>query len=98
MSLGSFPTTRMRRNRQSDWSRRLVQENHLTTADLIWPVFVQEGHNLRTPITSMPGVFRLSIDQLCEEAKKAEELGIPAMAVFPVTPHELKTPDGEENR
>ena len=91
-----FPTTRMRRNRQSDWSRKLVQENHLNVSDLIWPVFVQEGDTPHTPIPSMPGVFRLSISQLVQEAKKAESLGIPAIAIFPATPHECKTPDGEE--
>lgn len=91
-----FPLTRMRRNRQSDWSRRLVQENHLTTSDLIWPVFVQEGGTSYTPIASMPGVSRLSIPQLVQDAQKAEALGIPAIAIFPATPHECKTPDGEE--
>ena len=91
-----FPTTRMRRNRQSDWSRRLVQENHLHVSDLIWPVFVQEGNVERTPIHSMPGVSRLSIAQLVKDAKKAESLGIPAIAIFPVTPQECKTEDGEE--
>lgn len=91
-----FPTTRMRRNRQSDWSRRLVQENHLHVSDLIWPVFVQEGDISHTPISSMPGVSRLSIPQLVEDAKKAEALGIPAIALFPATPHECKTPEGEE--
>ena len=74
MSLGSFPFTRMRRNRQSDWSRRLVQENQLSVNDLIWPVFVQEGNNMRTEISSMPGVFRLSIDQLVQEAFLNQQL------------------------
>ena len=96
MSMGSFPFSRMRRNRQSDWSRRLVRENHLTVNDLIWPVFVQEGTAQKTPILSMPSVYRLSIDLLVEEAKRAEQLGIPAIAVFPVTPSNKKTPDGEE--
>ena len=91
-----FPSTRMRRNRQTDWSRRLVQENHLHVSDLIWPVFVQEGDVPHTPISSMPGVSRLSIDQLVQDAQKAETLGIPAIAIFPATPHECKTPDGEE--
>ena len=90
-----FPTTRMRRNRQSDWSRRLVQEYHLHVSDLIWPVFVQEGDISHTPISSMHGVSRLSIPQLVEDAKKAEALGIPAIALFPATPHECKTPEGE---
>ena len=91
-----FPSTRMRRNRQTDWSRRLVQENHLTISDLIWPVFVQEGDISHTPIPSMPGVSRLSIPQLVQDAQRAEALGIPAIAIFPVTPHECKTPDGKE--
>ena len=60
-TLGRFPTTRLRRNRREDWSRRLVAENKLSVDDLIWPVFVQEGQNLRTPVASMPGVDRLSV-------------------------------------
>ena len=91
-----FPSTRLRRNRQTDWSRRLVQENQLRVDDLIWPVFVQEGENKRTPISSLPSVERLSIDMLIQDAQRAEELGIPALALFPVTPLECKTPDGEE--
>ena len=96
MSNPSFPNTRMRRNRQFDWSRRLVQEHHLQISDLIWPVFVQEGNRADTPISSMPGVSRLSISRLVEEAQRAEDLGIPAIAVFPVTPQERKSPEGEE--
>jgi porphobilinogen synthase len=96
MTTPKFPATRMRRNRQSDWSRRLVQENHLRIDDLIWPVFVQEGDTPHTPISSMPGVSRLSIAQLVKEAQHAQALGIPAIAIFPVTPQEKKTPDGEE--
>jgi porphobilinogen synthase len=92
----SYPSTRLRRNRQTDWSRRLVQENTLSANDLIWPVFVQEGANLRTEISSMPGVYRLSIDLLCQEVHKAKKLGIPAVALFPVTPQDRKTPNGEE--
>ncbi len=61
-TLGAYPTTRMRRNRRSDWSRRLVAETRLGVDDLIWPVFVQEGSNSRTPVNSMPGVDRLSVD------------------------------------
>jgi len=86
----------MRRNRQSDWSRRLVRESALSTNDLIWPVFVQEGIGKRDQITSMPGVYRLSIDLVIEETQRAEELGIPAIAIFPVTPLSCRTPDGEE--
>ncbi len=93
---GSFPFTRLRRNRQATWVRNLVSEHDLTSNDLIWPVFVQDGTNISTPIASMPGVDRLSIDRLVEQAKRAEDLGIPALALFPVTPAESKTPDGKE--
>jgi len=91
-----FPRARMRRNRRHDWSRRLVRENSVTVDDLIWPVFVQEGEGLATPIPSMPGVNRLAIDRLVEAAAEAAELGIPAIAVFPATPHDLKTDDARE--
>jgi len=94
--MSQFPSTRMRRIRQNDWSRRLVQENHLSVNDLIWPVFVQEGTGQRTEISSMPGIYRYSIDLLIEESKRAEDLGIPAIALFPVTPLECKTPNGDE--
>lgn len=91
-----FPFIRMRRNRRTDWSRRLVRENAVTVNDLIWPVFVVEGTNQRVPVASMPGVVRYSVDVLVEEVAKAVELKIPAIAIFPVTPQEKKTPDGEE--
>ncbi|MGB0638967.1 MAG: porphobilinogen synthase [Myxococcota bacterium] len=91
----AFPRTRMRRNRQTDWSRRLVRENHLHVDDLIWPLFVQEGEGLETPIPSMPGVCRLSIDKLVAAVGEAAALGIPAVAIFPVIPFEDKTEDGE---
>jgi porphobilinogen synthase len=93
----AFPRTRMRRTRATDWSRRLVREHALSVNDLIWPVFVQEGEGERTPISSMPGVFRYSIDTLVEAVLEAEALGIPAVAVFPVTPPEKKTADGKES-
>jgi porphobilinogen synthase len=92
----SFPKIRMRRNRTDEWSRRLVRENHLTTDDLIWPVFVCEGTQKREPIASMPGVERLSIDLVVDAVGEARSLGIPAVALFPATPPEKKTPDGEE--
>jgi porphobilinogen synthase len=92
-----FPFTRLRRNRQTDWSRRLVRENHLSVDDLIWPVFVVEGQKQQVPVASMPGVTRFSVDVFVEEAKRAVDLGIPAIAIFPVTPQEKKTPDGEES-
>ena len=92
----NFPQTRMRRNRQTDWSRRLIREARLSVDDLIWPVFVREGTGVREPISSMPGVDRLTIDMLVVAARQARDLGIPAMAIFPVTPIDLKTPDGAE--
>ncbi|GAB4210026.1 MAG: porphobilinogen synthase [Sandaracinaceae bacterium] len=94
--LGQFPRTRMRRDRRDGWSRRLVREAILTPADLIWPLFVQEGEDLATPIPSMPGVSRLSIDRLVEAATEARDVGIPAIAVFPVVDPARKSPDGEE--
>ncbi len=92
----SFPSVRLRRVRRWDWSRRLVREQRLSVDDLIWPVFVQEGHGVRTPIPSMPGVERLSIDLLVDAARRAADLGIPALAIFPVTDPAKKTPDGDE--
>ncbi len=92
----SFPRKRMRRNRREPWIRRLVAENTLTAADLIWPVFVVEGENQRQPIPSMPGVDRLSVDLLAEAVAEARALGIPAVALFPYTDETLKTPDARE--
>ncbi len=93
---GCFPTTRPRRLRRADWSRRLVRESRLTPDDLIWPLFVQDSHSLATPIPTMPGVERLSIDLIVETAGEAVELGIPAVALFPATNPSLKTPEGDE--
>ena len=90
----AFPTTRMRRNRRADWSRRLTQENVLTTADLIWPVFVREGHNLREPVDAMPDVVRYSCDTLVDAVGEAKELGIPIIALFPFIEPNLKDPLG----
>ena len=95
-AFGPFPRTRMRRNRGDDWSRRLTREHTLTVDDLIWPCFVQEGAGVRTPIASMPGVERLSLDLLVEAAHEAAELGVPAVAVFPVTDPRDKSEGGEE--
>jgi porphobilinogen synthase len=86
----------MRRNRRTDWSRRLVRENAVTVNDLIWPLFVLEGTGQRQPIASMPGVDRLSIDVLVDEVRQARDLGIPAVALFPKTDPSLKTADGAE--
>ncbi len=95
-STPGFPATRLRRNRQADWTRRLVRENNLTTDDLIWPIFVVEGQNRREPVPSMPGVDRLSIDVAAIEAEKAFELGIPAIALFPHTDPALRDQLGSE--
>jgi len=92
----SFPTTRLRRNRRHDWSRRLVRENTLTPDDLIWPVFVCEGRDRAEPIGAMPGVERLSADRAAKAAGEAKSLGIPAIALFPQTPPEKKDEDGTE--
>jgi len=81
----SFPSLRMRRNRKSDWSRRLVSEQALSINDLIWPLFVTEGEANREEVATMPGVARLSIDLVVEAAREAEGLGIPAIALFPFT-------------
>ncbi|MGV6807915.1 MAG: porphobilinogen synthase [bacterium] len=96
-SRGSYPYSRMRRNRVSGSARRMVRENRLVTDDLIYPVFVCEGENQRQPVPSMPGVERLSIDQLCLVAEEAAALGIPALAIFPVTPAEKKSELAEES-
>ena len=96
MTWGQYPTTRLRRNRRDDWSRRLVAENHLRVDDLIWPVFVHEGEASREPVLSMPGVERLSVDLLVEAVAEAVELRIPAVAIFPATPPDKKTPEAEE--
>jgi porphobilinogen synthase len=93
---GAFPRIRMRRNRADPWRRRLVSEHRLTVDDLIWPIFVREGANSAEPVPSMPGVERLTIDRVPEVAAAAAELGIPAVALFPQTPVELKSPDGAE--
>ncbi len=86
----------MRRVRQHDWCRRLIAEHRLDVSDLIWPVFVQEGQQQRTPIASMPGVDRMSVDLLIESAKEARDLGIPAIALFPETNPETKSDDAAE--
>ncbi|OOY39291.1 delta-aminolevulinic acid dehydratase, partial [Solemya velum gill symbiont] len=91
-----FPATRMRRMRRDDFSRRLMRETTFTPDDLIYPVFVLEGSNQREAVASMPGVDRLSIDLLLEEAKLLHSLGVPAMALFPVTPAEAKSEDARE--
>jgi porphobilinogen synthase len=94
--VGVFPQTRMRRNRRWDWSRRLVRENTLTPDDLIWPVFVCDGNDRTEDVPTMPGVVRYSVDRLPVAAAEAKALGIPAVAIFPATPADAKTPGAEE--
>ncbi len=90
------PRSRMRRMRRDDFSRRLMSEHILTVSDLIYPVFVLEGENQREPVASMPGVERLSIDLLLKEAEELVALGVPMVALFPVTPQEKKSLDAAE--
>ncbi|WP_371860440.1 porphobilinogen synthase [Halomonas cupida] len=97
MNSRRFPATRLRRMRRDDFSRRLMRENQLTSADLIWPVFVLEGEGQREVVASMPGVERLSLDLLIEEAREAWQLGIPAIALFPVVDSDRKSELAEES-
>jgi len=90
-TFGQYPARRLRRMRKDDFSRRLMAENQLTVNDLIYPVFVLEGKNQREAIASMPGIERKSIDLLLEEAQELVDLGIPAVAIFPVTPMDNKS-------
>jgi porphobilinogen synthase len=87
---------RPRRNRKAEWARRLVRENVLTTDDLIWPIFVVDGHNTRTPVASMPGVDRLTVDQAVRDAERAMKLNIPCIALFPYTEPSLRDENGSE--
>jgi porphobilinogen synthase len=93
---GAYPAVRMRRNRRTAWSRRLVAENVLTASDLIWPMFVVEGRGVKQPVESMPGVDRVSVDLAVAAAEEAAGLGIPAIALFPYTDPKLRTDDGRE--
>lgn len=87
---------RMRRNRRTDWSRRLVRENHLSVDDLIWPIFLVDGENVTQPVSSMPGVERYSIDNAVRAAERAAKLGIPVLALFPNTDPALRDETGSE--
>ncbi|AHE99472.1 porphobilinogen synthase [Thioalkalivibrio paradoxus] len=93
---GTYPAVRPRRMRRDAFSRRLMREHRLTADDLIYPVFVQEGEGRRDPVASMPGVERVSVDELLREAEACQELGIPALALFPVVPDEKKSLDAAE--
>ncbi|MCL6469474.1 MAG: porphobilinogen synthase, partial [Ralstonia sp.] len=94
--IASFPDHRPRRMRRDDFSRRMMRESRLTPDDLIYPVFILEGTNVRQAVPSMPGVERVSIDVLLGVAEQCVQLGIPVLALFPVIEPSLKTPDGIE--
>jgi porphobilinogen synthase len=97
MTIGFFPSTRMRRNRHDAWTRRLVAETRLSVDDLIWPVFVIEGTQTTTDVTAMPGVQRVTLDRLAAHVAPAARLGIPAVALFPATPAARKDAEGTES-
>ena len=95
-AIGSYPNTRLRRNRKNEWSRRLVQESNLSSADLIWPIFVCEGKNVKEPIKTLPGIYRHSIDKIEKLIEKAIEKKIPLVALFPNVPNSKKNSKGSE--
>ena len=96
MITGSFPTTRLRRNRVDAWTRRMVAETTLSVDNLIWPIFVRAGDGEPTPVNSMPGVVRVGLDRLAAHVEEGAKLGIPAIALFPATPTALKDAEGTE--
>ena len=93
---GQYPRVRMRRMRRDDFSRRMMRETTLAPSDFIYPVFVMEGNKTRVPIPSMPGIERVTVDELVREATDLARLGVPAIALFPVTAPEAKSLDGRE--
>ena len=95
-NVGSYPGTRLRRNRKKEWSRKLVQENTLSPNDLIWPIFICEGTNIKERINTMPGVYRYSIDRLEKLVENAMDKKIPMIALFPKTPNIKKNNKGSE--
>jgi porphobilinogen synthase len=97
VTVGRFPSTRLRRNRHDEATRRLVAENRLSVDDLIWPVFVIDGRGLEVPVASMPGVVRVSVDRLAAHVSEAASLGVPAVALFPATPVEVRDAEGTES-
>ena len=94
--IGSYPSTRLRRNRKTDWSRRLVSENNLSSSDLIWPIFLTDGKNQKNQISSMPGVYRYSVDHIEKIVEKALKLKLPLLALFPHTQKMKKDEKGSE--
>ena len=95
-NVGSYPKVRLRRNRKTEWSRRLVSDNNLSTSDLIWPIFIREGKNVKEPIKSMPGVYRYSLDKIENLVERAINKKIPMIALFPNTPNSKKNSKGSE--
>jgi len=95
-NIGSYPNVRLRRNRKTDWCRRLVSENNLSTNDLIWPIFIREGKNIKETIKSMPGVYRYTLDKIEILVEKAINKKIPMIALFPSTPISKKNAKGSE--
>jgi porphobilinogen synthase len=96
MTSPSYPNTRLRRTRATTWSRKMIRENMLSPADLIWPLFVTEGEGVEEPVGSLPGVSRWSVDLIVARADEAIALGIPCLALFPNTQVERRSDDGEE--
>jgi len=94
--MSAYPALRLRRTRASAWSRRLHAETVLTPADLIWPLFIAEGDGVEEPIAALPGVSRRSVDGIVARGREARDLGIPCVALFPNTPHHLRSDDGAE--
>lgn len=96
MTEASYPVTRLRRTRAHGWSRAMHRETVLTTADLIWPLFVTSGKDVEEPVASLPGVSRWSVDGIASRAKEAVEVGIPCIALFPNTPSDKRSERGDE--
>ena len=95
-NIGSYPNIRMRRNRKTDWSRRLVQESNLSTSDLIWPIFIREGKNIKEPVNLMPGVYRYTLDKIERLVERTINKKIPMIALFPSVPISKKNSKGSE--
>jgi porphobilinogen synthase len=95
-NIGTYPDVRLRRNRKTDWSRRLVSENNLSPNDLIWPIFIRDGKNIKEPVKSMPGVFRYTLDKIEDLVEKAIDKKIPVIALFPNILNSKKNAKGSE--
>ena len=95
-SIGSYPSVRLRRNRKTDWSRRLVSESSLSANDLIWPIFIREGKNIKEPVKSMPGIYRYTLDKIEGLVERAISKKIPMIALFPNTSISKKNAKGSE--